>query len=132
MAWVVTIFILAAIFFYPLTLCLRAEEGKLRLYWLPRVFIGYAPPQPLPVKQLMRLGSRERRRDGGLKKLRRLWRVARTLRLRKLWFDFLFLRPGSSHFDGECIISFSLCDIMLKSLRRWQRRLRRKKHVWRA
>jgi len=122
------VFLIAALWFYPLTLRLRASEGKLRLYWLPKIFMAYARPVPIPVKRLLAKNKRGKKK----KALRLLFRLARAVHLRKLWFDFLLMNPGISRFDGECIISLRLCDIIRKSLRRKWRRIWRNRYVWRT
>lgn len=100
-------FVLAAIWFYPLTLLLRYEQG-LRLYWLPRVFMGFARPRRIP----------GRRVDVDAHKLdfklypRILWHWdSRLIHHLDIWDWFFYAAPGFG-FHGQCIFSLYAGDII--------------------
>ena len=61
MVWAIVIFILLGILFYPFTLWLRAGSDGLRLFWLPRLFLGYGRAIPLPYQSLIKRMKRKRR-----------------------------------------------------------------------
>lgn len=127
----VLIFLVCQIAFYPLTLMFRIDSGTPSIYWLPRVFGGYAKPIPLrsgagrkkinwqQIKRIFRL-------------LKRIIKFAGWPALEQLYFNFFLQRWGASYFAGECIISFTLCDIINKHIRHAWRKLRRKNYVERA
>lgn len=107
--FVVLLFFAALLHYYPLTLLLAYREKKWRLYWLPRVFGGYAKPCRLSLPQAKRDATRSRgkrrRRQPSFRHIRHL---LRQLRIEHL--DFLFL-PGR---DGRltCIFHARSGDIM--------------------
>ena len=102
----------------------KADQGKPRLYWLPKVFAAYA--KPVAVSWPKRKHKKKQSLRVKLKKLKLVSRVIAAIRLQKLFFDFLMFRPVQSKFVVECIISLRLSDIILKAIRRQWRKIRRR------
>ncbi len=124
---VLCIYLLLLLLFYPLTLMLRIEDGKLRIYWLPRVFAGYSRPL-----LLVRTENKKKHSWSTVRKrllaVKKIWRLIRLPRLEQIYFDFLLRNPGPDQLQAECIISYTLSDIISKHIRHRWRRWRRQNY----
>lgn len=111
MVIVCVIFVLSWLWTYPLTFWLRLEEGRWRLYFLPRVFGGYGRPRLIPLPR----AERDLRRVERPLSRRMLWRLTRSLlaQVRVEELRFLFI-PGYGEFS--CIFALSCGDSIAVSL----------------
>ncbi len=57
---VVVLFILSGLLFYPITLMAKAEDGALRLYWLPHLFASEAQPVEIKIHKRQEKEKREK------------------------------------------------------------------------
>lgn len=134
MIWFCFAFLIGGIFFYPVTFLVKPHQGKLHLYWLPRLFMSYAQPIHIPIKKFFAnkklLGRKKKNKR--CRTIHYYLRLIGATRLQKLCFNFLIQNRGESRFTGECIISITLWDIIRKSLCRKWLKLRRGIYGWRA
>ena len=117
-------FFILALLFYPFTLQIKVKAGSLLIYWLPRLFLGFGRPIKLPHHKLNKSSKGNKRNL--LQTWQRLRPIARAIRLQK--YNFIFI-PGNhflQRFSAECIISISLSDIIIKSIKAKSIQRRRK------
>lgn len=107
---------------YPFTLLLIMEQGKVRIYWLPRVFGGYSSPVLLEGKKQRPKSWAEIKKS--LRRAKRVLCFVRLPRLENICFSF-FLQQ---QLQGECIISYTWSDIIGKQIRHFWRKQRRLKY----
>ena len=128
---IVILFLLVAIYCYPLTFMLRLESGRWQLFWLPRLFAAYGKPRKILLHQAEKEVKAEVRRLPRRFVLRLGKGLLKALRVEKL--DFLFF-PGFGHF--QCIFRLSCGDIIrisvATSLTWWKKQRRKQRHGRRA
>ena len=118
----VLLFLLAALLFYPFTLKLVSEAGCIRVYLLPRLFMGYGRERLLTIPGILK---RRPKKKLSLKKLKTGFAWARSILAALRLHKFYFFGAVACPLHGECIISLRLWDIMVKSLQVLAHKLRR-------
>jgi|GEM_PF-6077648 len=119
------VFLVAAVLLYPLCFLIRYEQG-LRIFWLPRVFLGFGASRRLLKAEPGHIAHKVEVKTQ--LPLQTIWRWIKALWPRlKVWDWYVFGAPGQG-FRAQCIVSLSPGDIMLIAIKM----MRRNQHVRRT
>ena len=114
------VFLLLAIQLYPLFFLIRYENG-LRLYWLPRVFLGFGK-----ARRLLKARPERAVHEVEIKThlpLKVIWEWLKALWPKgKVWDWYFYGAPGQG-FQAECIVSLSAGHIIVIAIK-----MRRRNH----